>query len=187
MKKLLTLTAGLLFSLPGFAHEGAHHGLSAGLLHPLTGIDHLLALSLIGLLASQTGKLKLSLSQSLFALVLAALVASFGLVPPMLETGLAVSLLVMAVLVAKLLPRSAGIAGLVVCLVAALHGAAHGNEVPAGADLTLFFAGFIASSVTLICGGYLLGKAALRSQHGLTITRAIAGLTAAFGLSALLA
>lgn len=187
MKKLLIVAAGLLTSLPSFAHEGAHHGLSAGLLHPLTGLDHLLALSLIGLLASQTGKLKLSLSQSLFALVLAAAAASFGFVPPMLEAGLAVSLLVMAVLVAKLLPRSASIAGLVVCLVAALHGAAHGNEVPAGADLKLFFAGFIASSVALICAGYLLGKAAQRSQYGLKITRVIASLTAAFGLSALIA
>ncbi|WP_427977787.1 HupE/UreJ family protein [Agarivorans sp.] len=187
MKRLLTLAAGLLVSLPSFAHEGHHHGLSDGLLHPLTGLDHLIALSLIGLLASQSGKLKLSLAQSLFALVLAAVVANMGFVPPMLETGLAISLLVMAVLVAKVLPRSAGIASLVVCLVAALHGAAHGNEVPASADLKLFFAGFISSSVALICGGYFIGKQLQRSQYGEKFTRAIAGVAGAFGLSALIA
>ncbi|WP_411993189.1 HupE/UreJ family protein [Agarivorans sp. DSG3-1] len=187
MKKLLTLAAGLLFSLPSFAHEGHHHGLSEGLLHPLTGLDHLIALSLIGLLASQTGKLKLSLAQSVFALILAAVVASMGFVPPLLETGLAISLLVMAVLVAKVLPRSTGVVGLVVCLVAALHGAAHGNEVPAGADMKLFFAGFIASSVALICAGFALGKAAQQSQYTQKITRTIAGLAGAFGISALVA
>jgi urease accessory protein len=187
MKRLLTLAAGLLISLPSFAHEGHHHGLSEGILHPLTGLDHLIALSLIGLLASQTGKLKLSMAQSVFALIIAALVASMGFVPPMLETGLAISLLVMAVLVAKVLPKAASVAGLAVCLVAALHGAAHGNEVPAGADMKLFFAGFIASSIALIGGGYLLGKAAQQSAYGQKITRTIAGLAGAFGVTALVA
>ncbi|WP_432455505.1 MULTISPECIES: HupE/UreJ family protein [unclassified Agarivorans] len=187
MKKLLSIGLLALVSFPSLAHEGVHNGLSAGILHPLTGLDHLLALSLIGLLASQTGKLKLSLMQSLFALVLAAVVASFGFVPPMLETGLAISLLVMALLVAKLLPSSASAVTAAVCIVAALHGAAHGNEVPASADVKLFFAGFIASSIAIICGGYLLGNLVQRSPYGLKLMRGYASVAAFFGISALIA
>jgi urease accessory protein len=46
----LLLLSGLALSLPAAAHPGhAETGFAAGLLHPLTGLDHLLALLAVGL------------------------------------------------------------------------------------------------------------------------------------------
>lgn len=54
LKKLLTAAALLLAPALAFAHPGhGDNGLVAGISHPLSGIDHLLAMVAVGLWAAQ--------------------------------------------------------------------------------------------------------------------------------------
>ncbi|MGH8354011.1 MAG: HupE/UreJ family protein, partial [Pseudomonas sp.] len=54
--RILLIAAGLLASGSALAHPGHEvSGLAAGLLHPLSGVDHLLAMLGVGLWAGQRG------------------------------------------------------------------------------------------------------------------------------------
>lgn len=106
-KRLLALAgyATLGFSLPtlAYAHPGhADGGLAGGFLHPVSGVDHLLAMVLIGIIAAQIG------GRALYALPLSfigmmTVGAAFGIVGfslPYVELGIIFSLIVFGLLVA---------------------------------------------------------------------------------------
>ena len=53
---LVTVLASPAWAHPQHLHgPGMEHGLAAGFLHPLLGLDHLLAMFAVGLLAAQVG------------------------------------------------------------------------------------------------------------------------------------
>src|SRR6201995_5936086 len=95
-------TAG--FSTAAFAHVGDHSHMSftEGLMHPFTGLDHMLAMVAVGLWASQIGGRALWLLPVTFPLVMAAGAAlGVGGVPlPWVEFGIAASVLVLGAMIA---------------------------------------------------------------------------------------
>jgi urease accessory protein len=149
------------------AHTG--HGTSSayeGLVHPL-GLDHLLAMVAVGLwsAAALQGRARLA-GPALFmaALVAGATAGTAGLGGSLVETGIAASVVLMGVLLAlaRRLPVAQGLA--LIAAVGALHGLAHGAELPAGGGFAGYAAGFLATTALLHGAGLGLGRAVLGLQ-----------------------
>ncbi|MCC7274062.1 MAG: HupE/UreJ family protein [Alphaproteobacteria bacterium] len=150
----------LLAPLPAAAHVGGDlGGLAAGLLHPLTGLDHLLAMVAVGLWAGQSGRPAVWLLPIVFPAVMAAAAAAgaAGLALPGVEVGIAASLAALGLLVALALRASPAVRAVAVGLFALVHGHAHGTELPDAAHPLLFGAGFVAATLLLHLVGIALG------------------------------
>jgi len=168
------LTAIILFgtSSAAFAHPGHDvSGLAAGLMHPFSGLDHLLAMVAVGLWAAQgntgkNGRRKVWLLPATFMAMLAvgAGVAMQWQSLPMVEAGIATSVLALGLLVALAmqLPASLGVA--ITALFGLLHGYAHGLELPESAAPAAYALGFLAATATLHLSGIAVGVAT-RDRH----------------------
>jgi urease accessory protein len=184
-----TLTGlGLLPLLAG-AHTGqdlaAHHGLVDGLVHPLTGADHLAAMLSVGLWSGLSAR-RAWVAPLVFAslLLTGALLAQAGVGFALVEPMIAASLLVLGLLLASrlALPPLAGAA--LVGGFALFHGAAHGHELGTGPAL----AGMVLATALLHGTGLVAGRW-LRQQTGRWADRAslLSGAgVALFGASLLL-
>lgn len=163
MKKTLALTL-LLVAVPAFAHPGHDSNpLQEGLLHPLTGLDHLLMLLGTGVLAALTGRTLALPLLTLCAMFGGALLGHlFGGVLGM-EQMIIGSLLVAGA--ALLLPARQLMLALAMPVFALFHGWAHGVEASPGAFWE-FSAGFVAVSGLLLLAGYGAGRL-LRRHSGL--------------------
>lgn len=139
-------------------------GFSAGLAHPLAGIDHLLAMVAIGVwavqLAERSGRVSaLFLVPAAFVAMMAAggIAAMSGLPLPQVETGILGSVIVLGLLIA-VAPQTPVAAGMAIAGSFALfHGHAHGGEVPEAASATLYALGFLIATAFLHGIGIALG------------------------------
>ncbi len=179
MKKKLLVVTGLLSmqSLPVYAHTGINAVLSftEGLLHPLTGVDHLLVILAVGLLAVMRGGRELWLLPVSF-LVMMALGAGLhfaGFTLSAAETWVAFSVMASGLLLWTNYKMSPGLVIALVAVFALGHGYVHGLALQAGADAVGYM------------GGFLLTTALLQ---GLSITVGLSGvsklkmITTGFGL-----
>lgn len=171
----------VLAVLPLHDESGAAAGLFAGLLHPVSGLDHVLAMVAVGLWGAQLGAPAVWALPVAFPLVM-ALGGALGLAGvelPWVEPGIALSALVLGLLVlAAARPRPA-VAAVVVGVFALFHGHAHGTELPEGASGALYSAGFVVATGTLHALGIALGLLQ-RLEHGALVVRAL-GLGVAVG------
>jgi urease accessory protein len=140
----------------------------AGLVHPLTGLDHLLALLAVGLWSRQQRHGAVLPPVFLVAMALGAASAGAGLVLPALEAAIAATVLVLGGLAAcapalqRRLPPQ--LAVIVVGCCAFVHGVAHGREL-AGMGSG---AGVLLASAALMALGALPG-ARVRRMAGAAI------------------
>ena len=155
-----------LVSTAAFAHPGdhSHLGFTSGFAHPLTGLDHMLAMVAVGLWASQLGGRALWLLPLTFPAVMAAGAALglSGVVLPWVEIGIAASVLVLGAAVALTWQPMLAVSLPVIGLFALLHGYAHGVELPAQTSALGYGAGFVAATLTLHLAGLAIGLAANR-------------------------
>lgn len=161
--------ASLLLSVgPAAAHPGFHAGgLMAGIAHPFSGIDHLLAMLLVGVWAAGFGKGPKSLLVPLAfvtCMSLGAALGAAGIGMPLAEAGIAFSVLFLGSMLLTRLQPSVGIASLVVGAFALFHGNAHGLEMQPG-YFALYFTGFIAATVSLHLAGMALGWRLLANER----------------------
>jgi urease accessory protein len=186
MKKTSLIAAGL-FLLPtaALAHPSlTHHvhGFMAGVSHPLTGLDHLLAMLSVGLWASQKGGHAIWIWPAAFVIAMTAggFLGMAGIDLPLVEPAIIASLLVLGVAIAAtlMLPTAAGVA--LIALFGLFHGNAHGLEAPVS-GVGLYALGFVLSTVTLHVMGLALGLSAQKMQRPVLV-RAGAALIAATGL-----
>jgi urease accessory protein len=184
------IAAAALASSPAAAHTfGAYGaGFVAGLSHPLSGLDHLLAMVAVGLWASQLGGRAIWRVPAAFvgALAAGAGLAVMGVGLPAVEPGIMASMLVLGLLVAFAVrpPAAAGMA--IVALFALFHGHAHGAEMSEAAQPLLYGLGFALASVALHGVGIGLGIGASRLSTPM-VTRLAGAAVATAGLWALLA
>jgi len=186
MKKTFLIAAGLfLLPVAAWAHPSlTHHvdGFVAGVSHPLTGLDHLLAMLSVGLWASQKGGRAMWIWPAAFvsAMVAGGIMGMAGIGLPLVEPAIIASLLILGLAIAAtlMLPTAAGVA--LIALFGLFHGNAHGLEAPLG-GAGLYALGFILSTVTLHVIGLVLGLSAQRMQRPVLV-RAGAALIAATGL-----
>ena len=159
----LALAAALLTPTAAFAHTGvgATHGLAHGFVHPIGGIDHVLAMVTVGILAWQLGGRALWLVPASFVGVMAmgGVIGSSGIVMPFVEVGIALSVVVMGLLVALTIRTPVAAAMGLVAFFAIFHGYAHGAEMPGNAASFTYGAGFVAATALLHAAGIGLGAA----------------------------
>jgi urease accessory protein len=173
----LVAAAALLPSV-ALAHPGhGDGGFVQGLLHPATGLDHVLAMVAVGMLAAHLGgRALLWVPASFLALMVVGGAVGMAAFPiPRAETGIALSVIVLGLAVALRLNLptllAAGLAG----VFALFHGYAHGIEMPAAASILSYGAGFLAATALLHLVGIGLGLTLNRT--GATAARRIAQLS----------
>lgn len=162
--------ACLLAPVLALAHTGAdaggHHGMSLmdGLLHPLSGLDHLAAMLAVGMWSSLAARRLWAAPLAFMAMLLVgALLALAGLQLPAVEPAIASSLLVLGLLVSTRAQLPVTLAAALVGAFALFHGLAHGAELPAGAAAWPVLAGMVLATGGLHLLGLGLGQA-LRSR-----------------------
>ena len=183
----LILIAATALSTSASAHlgtdSGTHHTLVDGLLHPLTGLDHLAAMLAVGLWSalSATSARRMWLAPVAFAgmLLVGALLGLNGLALPAVEPMIAASLLVMGLLVATRAQLPVAVTAGVVGVFAVFHGIAHGTELAGGGNGFAPLLGMLVATIALHLAGVGLGLA-LRS-HSVWWPRVVGGLTALLG------
>jgi urease accessory protein len=146
---------------PALAHEqaGVGGGLVQGLLHPLTGIDHMIAMVAVGIWGAQLGAPAIWVLPITFPLVMAA-GAVLGVlhVPlPMPELAIALSALALGCAVAICLRLPFAAAAAVIAVFAIFHGHAHGVELPSSANPLSYGVGFVVATGLLHLCGIMLG------------------------------
>jgi urease accessory protein len=175
IRRSIALTAiafcGIANAHPGSGGGGG--GLAAGLAHPLLGLDHLLAMLAVGAWAFQLGgRARWLVPASFVALVgVAGAVAMAEVALPMVEIGIAASLLMLGLLVAFSVRVKPALGAAIVALFAIFHGHAHGAEMPLLGSAWQYGIGFVVATAALHGLGLALG-------HGLrerTLWRRAAG------------
>ena len=152
-----------LASAPAFAHTGAGpvDGFVHGLMHPLTGLDHVLAMVAVGLWAGLVGgNARIAYPMAFVgAMALAGAWGMSGGTLPGVEVGIAFSVIILGAAVAlKASPPLA--AGTLACgILAIFHGFAHGAELPENTSGLAYAAGFIIATAGLHVAGILLAGA----------------------------
>jgi urease accessory protein len=166
MRRIFLTAALLVLPMLAQAHPGhdSGAGFMTGALHPLAGMDHLLALIATGLLAwRMAGRERLRIAVAFPALLaVGAIIGLAGVELPLTETMIALSIAVLALLALRpprRLPLSA--AGLT-AMFAVFHGHAHGLEAAGAIAAGSFVAGLMLSSVLVICAA--MACAQLASQ-----------------------
>ncbi len=165
-----------------FAHPGHDEsGLIAGMAHPLTGIDHLLAMFAVGLWAAQQkGRACWMLPVAFVGCMLLGGVLGFdGLAVPYLESAIAASVLGVGMLVAAAACPPLGISVALAGLFGLVHGIAHGLELPVMSSPAGYAAGFVVVTAALYGAGY--GLARWTPVAGAAVIRLIGLISAAAG------
>ncbi|MEJ2496276.1 MAG: HupE/UreJ family protein [Sulfurovaceae bacterium] len=164
MKKFLIL--GALLSSFASAHTSMleHGGFMSGMAHPISGLDHILAMIGVGILAFFASKKGyLALVGFMGAMVLAALIGKSGVTIPYVEEGILLSIAVVFALIGYAKNISTGIIVAIVAFFGAFHGYAHGAEFTVG-NFALYMLGFSLSTLALhltgMVGAYLYSKKA---------------------------
>jgi urease accessory protein len=173
------------------AHTGVGDtvGFSHGFIHPLTGIDHVLAMMMVGVFAWQLGGRALWLVPITFVLVMAigGVLGVTGIGVPFIEIGIALSVIVLGASVAFRVKAPMAIAMAVVGLFAIFHGHAHGSEMPENAAGMTYGLGFMIATALLHLGGiglgFLIGR--IGDKRGPVFVRAAGAAAAVAGLAIL--
>lgn len=155
--------AAALIALPGvaLAHTGVDHGhaFTHGFAHPLGGLDHVLAMVAVGLLATQLGGRALWLVPASF-MALMALGGTLGIAGihvPYAEALIALSVIVLGLAVALRIGVPTLAAMVLVGFFALVHGDAHGAALSEAAAPLAYAAGFITATALLHGVGIGLG------------------------------
>jgi urease accessory protein len=188
MLRLFTVALAALAPTLAFAHPGHVEsvGLAHGFLHPVSGLDHVLAMVAVGVLAAQLGGRALWALPVAFVSMMAVggAIGMAGTAMPFTEAAIALSIVALGAAIAfgMRLPLVATMAA--VGLFAIFHGHAHGAEMPETASGLAYGAGFVLATALLHLTGIGLGLALGRPAFA-AVTRVAGGATAVAGLALL--
>lgn len=171
------------------AHEGAGlaGGFVSGLLHPVLGWDHVVAMIAVGLWGAFLGSPAIWILPVVFPLVMAfgGALGVIGIPIPAVETGIALSAVVLGAMVTFAARPPIWFAAVIVGAFAIFHGHAHGTELPNAANALAYSIGFVIATGLLhlfgIAFGLLTrwpaGKIAVRAGGGLIALAGVGFLT----------
>jgi urease accessory protein len=143
IQRLLPVLIATLLPGLAMAHTGdhIHYSWSAGLLHPLMGLDHLLALIAAGIwLAQQPVRNRSLLGVGFIGALASGLFIGQYFPGVQFESGIVATLIVMGALIACVVKVPALGSVAILCAVAAIHGFVHGTELPVVATAASGFA-----------------------------------------------
>jgi urease accessory protein len=172
------------------AHVGLHEhrDFLHGFMHPIGGIDHVLAMIAVGLIAAlMGGRARWAVPLSfIVAMAAAGAIGMAGIAVPATEVGIALSVIVFGVLIAVPVRPTLTLTATAVGLFAVSHGYAHGVEMPADSSGLAFGLGFIFAAALLHLLGIGVGTALTATKaHRGWLVRAGGGSFAVAGLALL--
>ncbi len=182
------LVLALAFAFgPTLAHAhaqvGEATGFLTGFLHPLTGLDHIIAMVAVGLWGAQLGAPAIWMLPVTFPMVMAfgGFLGLIGVPIPGVEIGIAMSgvLLGAAVMTESRPPLL--VAAALVAVFAICHGHAHGAELPPGTSGLTYSIGFVVATGLLHACGIGIGTVH-RWSYGRLALRALGGLISVGGV-----
>ncbi|MDJ0858531.1 MAG: HupE/UreJ family protein [Dinoroseobacter sp.] len=174
---------------PAVAHSGNGYGAGfiGGFTHPILGWDHVAAMVAVGLWGAFLGTPAIWILPVVFPLVMAlgAVAGIVGIPVPAVETGIALSAVVLGMMIVFAVKPPLWLAAVIVGVFAIFHGYAHGTELPATVSAFAYALGFVVSTGLLhllgIAFGLLVkwpaGRIAVRGAGGLISLVGIAFLT----------
>lgn len=190
------LFALLLSSIPSvaFAHDGTNlplGGFLSGMVHPVLGYDHLLAMLSVGILSAQIGGRAIWTVPATFVSVMAlgGLLGWIDIGLNATELGIAISLIILGSVIAAERSISTRIAMVGVGFFAIFHGYAHGAEMPKTVQPFLYAFGFLVGTALIHITGVVIGDIARHYERGKIFLRiggaliAIIGLLFVFGIA----
>ncbi len=181
---LLIGTACIIPATSALAHAqtGVAGGLISGLLHPVLGIDHLVAMVAVGLWGAILGAPAIWVLPITFPLVMAmgAMAGVAGVPLPGVEIGIAASALALGAAVVARARPPLWAAAVLVGFFALFHGHAHGTEIPAASNPLAYGVGFVVATGLLHIAGIVIGLL-VRWPTGLLVVRSCGALIAGIG------
>jgi urease accessory protein len=150
LKGLSIAAFAICFSQIAEAHlrRGEASGFLSGVRHPISGLDHVLAMISVGLWGAQMGSPAIWVLPVAFPMVMAlgGLMGLLGLPLPGTEYGIAASMILLGSVVLFAWKPPLWAAALLVSIFAIFHGHAHGTELPPGQDGLLYSMGFVCAT-----------------------------------------
>ena len=175
----------LIISEPVFAHADAASlkgGFMSGFMHPISGLDHVVAMVAVGLWGAFLGRPAIWVLPVVFPLVMAfgGALGVAGVPIPHIETGIALSGVILGLVVLFAVKPPMWIAAIIVGAFAIFHGHAHGTELPNAANPLIYSVGFVIGTGLLHLAGIAIGE--LKPLFNGWIVRAGGAVVAIIGL-----
>jgi urease accessory protein len=161
LRRDLAAAAAVLVAASAYGHilGGEASGFVTGFLHPITGLDHVLAMVAVGLWGAQLGAPAIWVLPVAFPLVMAfgGMLGFIGMPLPGIEFGIAASAVMLGAVVMFEFRPTLIVAAELVAFLAIFHGYAHGTELPAGQSAMLYSFGFVIATGCLHAVGIGVG------------------------------
>jgi len=186
MSKFILLPL-MLLCLPAsaLAHQmTAGTGFTTGLMHPVLGFDHFLAMISVGIISARMGGRAVWSVPLTFVLVMAAgaLWGAKGVSVPPVELGISLSVLALGVALAADRKLASPLVMFLVGFFAVFHGHAHGAEMPALAEPLVYAAGFVTGTAAIHIMGVCVGIFSRRTETSSSLIRYLGAGVAGIGV-----
>ncbi len=134
-------------------------GFISGFEHPISGLDHIVAMVSVGLWGAQLGPPAIWALPVTFPIVMAfgGMLGLMGVPLPGTEIGIALSAIGLGAMVAGEVRPPLWIAAALVAFFAIFHGHAHGTELPPDESGVLYSIGFVVATGLLHLTGIAIG------------------------------
>jgi urease accessory protein len=151
-------------------------------MHPVGGLDHVLAMVTVGLLAAFIGGKALWAIPASFVgmMIVGGAVGLSGAEVPAVEAGILASIVIVGAVVALGKSLPVGVAMALAGVFAIFHGVAHGAEMPLEASAIPYSLGFAVATALLHGTGILAGLVLFEQR---TLIRLAGGAVAVAGLA----
>lgn len=181
----MVILVALVWAQSASAHvlQGEAFGFLTGFLHPISGLDHVLAMVAVGLWGAQLGAPAIWVLPVAFPLVMAmgGMLGLIGVPVPGIEYGIAASAILLGVAVMLEVRASLFVTAVLVGVFAIFHGHAHGTELPPGQSALLYSIGFVMATGCLHALGIGIGTV-YRWTWGQKLLRAAGAVVAMGGI-----
>jgi len=164
IQQLLILILAFSISQTASAHTGFHsvEGWLSGFVHPLMGLDHLLAMLGVGLWAVciATDRRQIGMMPLVFMafMIVGGILGSLALPLESLELGIAASVVVLGLMITGMTRLPKALAFALISLFALFHGYSHGTEMGQNTDCLSYAMGFLTATGLLHLTGIYLGN-----------------------------
>ncbi|MCH9812336.1 MAG: HupE/UreJ family protein [Epsilonproteobacteria bacterium] len=172
-------------SIPIPSHAQLHGGgFEAGFLHPVLGVDHLLAMVAVGIISTMIGGRAIYLVPLSFVSVMfiGSLFGFYGMQFLYNEVGIAISLLLLGIFMSMRWKFSLFFGMSVVAFFAFFHGHAHGVEIPNISSVSHYISGFVVATILLHIAGVAIGLLGERLSQGVSFLSHVGSAISGIGI-----
>jgi urease accessory protein len=165
IKTIIFAFISLFLFSTSYAHNTGGIGIESGLIHPIFGLDHLLAMIAVGILGTQIGSKSIWKLPLFFVsfMILGGVLGIYNLQIPMIESGIAFSVVGLGLMIFKQ-KNTILLSYVLISFFAIFHGNAHGLEIPQITYPAFYVLGFVLSTITLHISGILIKNIAQKAD-----------------------